>query len=107
MKAVILAIVRFFDKTAYRCVQCKCIARGAGARIGNGWACSNKCYKEYWTIEDPCERQRCYKCRKWFNLSDGGFLEELSADGKPIFVCENCEPNMAPREDEKTNRIEV
>jgi len=46
----------------------------------------------------PHERQRCHKCKKWFHLADGGFLEELDVAGKLVFVCENCEPNMAPRE---------
>jgi len=48
--------------------------------------------------EDPHERQRCHKCRKWLHLADGGFLEDLDAEGKRVFVCENCDPNMAPRE---------
>jgi hypothetical protein len=47
---------------------------------------------------DPHERQRCHKCKKWFHLADGGFLEALDAEGKLVFVCETCEPNMAPRE---------
>ncbi len=28
----------------------------------------------------------------------GGFLENLDDQGKLVFVCEKCEPNMAPRE---------
>lgn len=47
---------------------------------------------------NPRTKQRCYKCKKKFRLADGAFLEELDAQGQRVFVCENCEPNMAPRE---------
>ena len=60
-------------------------------------------------VKDPSERQRCHKCKKWFHLADGGFLEErgsgrswdrarLDDEGRLVFICENCEPNMAPRD---------
>jgi hypothetical protein len=47
---------------------------------------------------EPSHRQRCHKCGDWFHLTDGGFLENLDDQGRLVFVCENCEPNMAPRE---------
>ncbi len=47
--------------------------------------------------EVPDERQCCHKCKNWFHFADGGFLGELDAEGKLVFVCENCEPYMAPR----------
>jgi hypothetical protein len=46
---------------------------------------------------EPSHRQRCHKCGDWFHLT-GGFLENLDDQGRLVFVCENCEPNMAPRE---------
>ena len=49
-------------------------------------------------MRDPESRQQCHKCKKFFHISDGGFLEELDDEGGLVFVCENCEPNVAPRE---------
>jgi hypothetical protein len=56
-------------------------------------------------LKEPNQRQRCLKCQRWFHLSDGGFLETLDAEGKLVFVCEGCEPNMAPRDDEWTRDL--
>lgn len=36
--------IRKTDKSAFICVWCGKIDVGWGARIGNGWACSNECY---------------------------------------------------------------
>lgn len=64
------------------------------------------CHKcQTWFHLEPSQHQRCHKCGEWFHLSDGGFLEELDAQGKLIFVCEGCEPNMAPRDDEWTRDL--
>ena len=49
-------------------------------------------------IPEPSSRQHCHKCKKRFHLSDGGFLENLDDQGNLVFVCEKCEPAMAPRE---------
>ena len=36
--------IRKTDKTAYRCIGCMKISTGWGARILNGWVCSNECW---------------------------------------------------------------
>ena len=46
---------------------------------------------------EPNERQRCHKCKGDYGLAAGGFLWDLDEHGDRIFVCESCEPNMAPR----------
>ena len=56
-------------------------------------------------MKEPSQRQRCHKCKNGFHLSDGGFIETLDAQGELIFVCESCEPNMAPRDDEWTRGL--
>jgi hypothetical protein len=49
-------------------------------------------------ITELSHRQRCHKCGDCFHLSDGGFLENLNDQGRLVFVCENCDPDMSPRE---------
>ena len=58
-----------------------------------------------WFHLEPSQHQCCHKCKEWFHLSDGGFLETLDAQGKLVFVCEGCELNMAPRDDEWTRDL--
>ena len=36
--------IRETDKTAYRCIGCHKISTGFGARLLNGWVCSNECW---------------------------------------------------------------
>ncbi len=55
---------------------------------------------------DPAPRQTCHKCQLEFGLSDGGFLEEPGPDDRLVFVCETCEPNMAPRDGDGSPRQE-
>ena len=56
-------------------------------------------------FNEPNQRQLCHKCKRWFHLSDGGFLETRDAQDKLVFICESCEPNMAPRDDEWTRDL--
>jgi hypothetical protein len=53
IQAVILSIIRLWDKTAFICLECGKIKRGFGERIligreADGWLCSRECSDAFW-----------------------------------------------------------